>query len=176
MEKKKSPGAISLGGFVLGVAGIIVSMVGMHRLYYAGEILSMPTSLFLLYLGYAITVVGSVLWTLGVLKGWDDSADKKGCVGLRVFGALPFVTGIITVLGGVRDKSGRIISLVAGSDKEFMGSKSFLLLLGAIIAVVGLVIWGISNGNSSSSVAEIVFNNNTLLCLYLVISFSWLLL
>ena len=34
----------------------------------------------------------------------------------------------------------------------------------------------ISNGNSSSSVAEIVFNNNTLLCLYLVISFSWLLL
>ena len=143
MEKKKTPGAISLGGFVLGIAGIIVSMVGIGKLYDGGEVLSMPTSLFLLYLGFAIMAVGSVLWTFGVVKGWDDVPADKGCAGLRIFGALPFVTGIITLLGGVRDRSGRIISLAAGSNEEFMSAKMFLILLGAVIAVAGLAVWGI---------------------------------
>ncbi len=143
MEKKKSPGAISLGGFVLGIAGIIVSMVGIGKLPFGGNILSIPTSLFLLYLGFAIMAIGSAVWTFGVVKGWDDVPEDKGCAGLRIFGALPFVAGIITLLGGVRDRSGKIISLVAGSNEEFMSAKLFLILLGAIIAVVGLAIWGI---------------------------------
>jgi preprotein translocase SecE subunit len=143
MENKKSPGVISLTGFVVAIAGIIVSMVGIGKFVGSGMLLGIPTSLFLLYLGYAITAAGAIAWTVGVLKGWDDVPEDKACAGLRVFGVMPFIAGIVTLFGGVRDYTGKEISLAPGSNEAFMSVKMFLIVLGAIIAVVGLAIWGI---------------------------------
>ena len=45
MENKKSPGVISLTGFIVGIAGIIVSMVGIGKFTGNGVILGIPSSL-----------------------------------------------------------------------------------------------------------------------------------
>lgn len=143
MENKKSPSVISLTGFILGIAGIIVSMVGIGKFLTDGKLLGIPTSLFLLYLGFGIMVAGSITWAVGIVKGWDDVPEDKTCAGLRVLGVMPFIAGIITLLGGVRDYSGKEMTLVAGSNEPFMTVKMYLIILGAVIAVIGLAIWGI---------------------------------
>ncbi len=148
MENKKSPSVISLTGFILGIAGIIVSMVGIGKFLTDGKVLGIPTSLFLLYLGFGIMVAGAITWAVGIVKGWDDVPEDKACAGLRVLGVMPFVAGIVTLLGGVRDYSGKEITLVAGSNEPFMTAKLFLIILGAIIAVIGLAIWGIGFSKS----------------------------
>ncbi len=144
MEKKKSPGAISLGGFILGIAGIIVSMVGIGKmgavddLGNVSKILSVPTGLFFLYLGFGIAALGTILWTVGVVSGWDDVPEDKGAAGMRIFGAIPFILGIVTLLGGVRDNTGKMIMM--GTTK-LCESNVFLMIVGAVIAVVGLLVW-----------------------------------
>ncbi len=143
MENKKSPSVISLTGFILGISGIIVSMVGIGKFLTDGKLLGIPTSLFLLYLGFGIMVAGSITWAVGIIKGWDDVPEDKTCAGLRVLGVMPFISGIITLLGGVRDYSGKEITLAAGSNEPFMTAKMYLIILGAVIAVIGLAIWGI---------------------------------
>ncbi len=143
MENKKSPSVISLTGFLLGIAGIIVSMVGIGKFLTDGKLLGIPTSLFLLYLGFGIMVAGSITWAVGIVKGWDDVPEDKTCAGLRVLGVMPFIAGIITLLGGVRDYSGKEMTLAAGSNEPFMTVKMYLIILGAVIAVIGLAIWGI---------------------------------
>ena len=143
MENKKSPSVISLTGFILGIAGIIVSMVGIGKFLTDGKLLGIPTSLFLLYLGFGIMVAGSITWAVGIIKGWDDVPEDKTCAGLRVLGVMPFIAGIITLLGGVRDYSGKEMTLAAGSNEPFMTVKMYLIILGAVIAVIGLAIWGI---------------------------------
>ena len=143
MENKKSPSVVSLTGFILGIAGIIVSMVGIGKFLTDGKLLGIPTSLFLLYLGFGIMVAGSITWAVGIIKGWDDVPEDKTCAGLRVLGVMPFIAGIITLLGGVRDYSGKEMTLAAGSNEPFMTVKMYLIILGAVIAVIGLAIWGI---------------------------------
>ncbi len=161
MENKKSPGVISLTGFVVGIAGIIVSMVGIGKFGGNGEILSIPSSLFLLYLGFAITVIGAITWTIGILKGWDDVPEDKTCAGLRVFGTLPFFAGIVTLFGGLRDYSGKEITLAPGTNEAFMTVKMFLIILGAAIAVIGLAIWGIGFLKSKVKTTIMLRGSNT---------------
>ncbi len=161
MENKKSPGVISLTGFVVGIAGIIVSMVGIGKFVGSGMILGIPTSFFLLYLGYAIALVGGIAWTVGIVKGWDDIPEDKNCAALRVFGVMPFVAGIVTLFGGIREYTGKDMSLAAGSDEVFMSVKMFLIVLGAIIAVVGLAIWGIGFLKSKVKTTIMLRGNGT---------------
>ncbi len=161
MENKKSPGVISLTGFLVGIAGIIVSMVGIGKFIGSGMILGIPTSLFLLYLGYAITVAGAVTWAFGIVKGWDDVPEDKSCAGLRVFGVLPFISGIVTLFGGVRDYSGKDISLAAGSDDAFMSVKLFLIILGAVIAAIFFCVWGIGFLKSKVKTTIMLRGSNT---------------
>lgn len=161
MENKKSPGVISLTGFVAGIAGIIVSMVGIGKFIGNGTVIGIPTSLFLLYLGFAITVIGAIAWTMGVVKGWDDVPEDKACAGLRVFGVMPFVAGLVTFFGGLRDNTGKEISLAAGSNEAFMSVKTFLIILGAVIAVVGLAIWGIGFLKSKVKTTIMLRGSNT---------------
>lgn len=164
MENKKSPGVISLIGFLLGIAGIIVSMVGMGKfnVYEIKLILEIPSSLFLLYLGYAITAIGAIVWTLGVVKGWDDIPEDKTCAGLRIFGSLPFVAGIVTIFGGLRVYSERHISLTAGVGGEsFMTVKLFLIILGAVIAFIAFDIWVIGFLKSKVKTTILLRGNNT---------------
>lgn len=163
MENKKSPGVISLTGFIVAIAGIIVSMVGIGKfsLVEVGEVLSIPTSLFLLYLGYVITVAGAITWTVGIVKGWDDVAEDKTCAGLRVLGVMPFIAGIITLFGGVRYGGSTEISLAPGTNEPFMSVKMFLIVLGAIIAVVGLAVWGIGFLKSKVKTTIMLRGSNT---------------
>jgi preprotein translocase SecE subunit len=161
MENKKSPGVISLTGFVVGIAGIIVSMVGIGKFTGNGVILSIPSSLFLLYLGFVIALAGAVTWTIGILKGWDDVPEDKTCAGLRIFGVMPFIAGIVTLFGGIRDYSGKEISLAPGTNEAFLSVKVFLIILGAIIAVIGLAIWGIGFLKSKVKTTIMLRGSNT---------------
>ncbi len=158
--KKKSPGAVALSGFIVGVAGIIVSMVGIGKIGVSSKILEVPTGLFLLYLGFAIMLVGSIAWTIGVVKGWDDVPEDKSKAGLRVFGALPFVAGIITLLGGLRDTSEKTITLFGGNGTELMKSDMFLMIIGAAIAVIGLLIWFIGYKTSKVKTSILLRGSN----------------
>ena len=145
MENKKSPGVVSLTGFILGIAGIIVSMVGIGQFNEptVGKLLGIPTSLFLLYLGLGIMLVGAIMWATGVVKGWDDVPEDKANAGLRIFGSLPFFAGLIVLLGAFRVNPEREITLAVNSDQALMTAKTFLLILGGAIAVVAFAIWGI---------------------------------
>lgn len=161
MENKKSPGVISLTGFVVGIAGIIVSMVGIGKFVSAGKIVGIPTSLFLLYLGLALAAGGAIAWAVGVVKGWDDVPEDKACAGLRVFGVMPFFAGLVTFFGAFREGSGKDILLTANATEPLMSVKSFLMILGAAIAVVGLAIWGIGFLKSKVKTTIMLRGNST---------------
>ena len=132
---KNHHGVVSMVGFLLAVAGTIAALAGARNIGSTETVLSISSGLFTLFVGYVLVGAGSIVWAAGVGAGWDDVAEDKVPAALRIFGAIPVISGLITILCGLTTD---VEATVSGIN---LPVNYYLLIFGAASFVIGAVCW-----------------------------------